>query len=57
MPSGRAVIRASSSGTSRRLGDAGHTAFIELLKEGETKPKREKQQPAPGPGRERISLE
>ena len=33
----------------RRLGDAGHTAFIELLKEGETKPKREKQQPAPAP--------
>jgi len=31
----------------RRLGDAGKTAFIELLKEGETKIKR--QQPAPAP--------
>jgi large subunit ribosomal protein L17 len=31
----------------RRLGDAGHTAFIELLKEGETKVR--SRQPAPPP--------
>jgi large subunit ribosomal protein L17 len=32
----------------RRLGDAGHTAFVELLKEGETKTRREpKAAPAP----------
>jgi len=33
----------------RRLGDGGHTAFIELLKEGETKPRKRKQAPAPAP--------
>jgi large subunit ribosomal protein L17 len=32
----------------RRLGDAGKTAFIELLKEGETKPKKTRA-PAPAP--------
>src|SRR5262245_54933761 len=33
----------------RRLGDAGETAFIELLKAGETKPKKERAAPAPAP--------
>src|SRR5438477_4697942 len=33
----------------RRLGDGGHTAFIELLKEGETKPRKRRQAPAPAP--------
>ncbi len=34
----------------RRLGDAGQTAFLELLKEGEEKPTRERRQaPAPAP--------
>jgi large subunit ribosomal protein L17 len=31
----------------RRLGDAGKTAFLELLKAGETKVKREREAPAP----------
>src|SRR5262249_44357213 len=31
----------------RRLGDAGQTAFIEFLKEGETKPEKRKAAPAP----------
>ena len=31
----------------RRLGDAGHTAFIEFLKEGETKTRRRAEAPAP----------
>ena len=31
----------------RRLGDAGRTAFVELLKEGETKEKKAKAGPAP----------
>jgi large subunit ribosomal protein L17 len=31
----------------RRLGDAGHTAYIELLKEGETKIQKRGQAPAP----------
>ncbi len=33
----------------RRLGDAGHTAFIELLKEGETKVRARQPAPAPAP--------
>jgi large subunit ribosomal protein L17 len=33
----------------RRLGDAGEQAIIELLKEGETKPTKEKAAPAPAP--------
>jgi large subunit ribosomal protein L17 len=33
----------------RRLGDAGHTAFLELLKEGETKPQRKRPAAAPAP--------
>ena len=33
----------------RRLGDAGETAIIELLKEGETKPKKERPTAAPAP--------
>jgi large subunit ribosomal protein L17 len=33
----------------RRLGDAGHTAFLELLKEGETKVRKKKAAPAPAP--------
>ncbi len=33
----------------RRLGDAGETAIIELLKEGETKPKKERSAAAPAP--------
>jgi large subunit ribosomal protein L17 len=34
----------------RRLGDAGHTAFLELLKEGEVKAPREREMPpAPAP--------
>jgi large subunit ribosomal protein L17 len=33
----------------RRLGDAGHTAFLELLKEGETKVKTRERAPAPAP--------
>ena len=37
--------------TKRRLGDAGETAFIELLKEGETRcrPVRRSRPPAPAP--------
>jgi large subunit ribosomal protein L17 len=33
----------------RRLGDAGHTAFLELLKEGETKVQKKAPAPAPAP--------
>ncbi len=33
----------------RRLGDAGETAFLELLKEGETKAARTRHTPAPAP--------
>src|ERR1700756_554042 len=33
----------------RRLGDAGQTAFLELLKEGETKVKTRERAPAPAP--------
>src|SRR5881409_687687 len=33
----------------RRLGDAGHTAYLELLKEGETKVRKKKAAPAPAP--------
>jgi large subunit ribosomal protein L17 len=33
----------------RRLGDAGHTAFLELLKEGETKARTKKAAAAPAP--------
>jgi large subunit ribosomal protein L17 len=33
----------------RRLGDAGHTAFLELLKEGETKTRKRAAAPAPAP--------
>jgi len=33
----------------RRLGDAGHTAFLELLKEGETKKQKKKAPVAPAP--------
>ncbi len=33
----------------RRLGDAGHTAFLELLKAGETKVQRRKPAAAPAP--------
>jgi large subunit ribosomal protein L17 len=33
----------------RRLGDAGHTAFLELLKEGETKVRAQAKPVAPAP--------
>lgn len=33
----------------RRLGDGGHTAFLELLKEGETKVRARAPRPAPAP--------
>lgn len=33
----------------RRLGDGGHTAFLELLKEGETKVRTHAPRPAPAP--------
>jgi large subunit ribosomal protein L17 len=33
----------------RRLGDAGHTAFLELVKPGETRPRKKAARPAPAP--------
>ena len=48
-PNGPAATRRVIKRHQRRLGDAGHTAFLELLKAGETKVQRRKPAAAPAP--------